>query len=297
MTFPAACGRTRLHGWLALATLLAGCAADDIVVYRGRATHTAPDEAGGLPVEDASPAEHGNGGTTHASTGGATSHMTAGAGGSVEPMHPLPPPMMAGAGGGGGGSGGRQESAGGATGAGGAFPIGLGGIPNLPQLTCTTVADCPTNFMCAKIDCSQQMGFCQPRPVICPDLSPVPVCGCDGVTYWNDCIRQQNGVAASTLNQCTINAATCTTSADCKVPGASCARLNPVGGMESCAAPGLGACWVVPSDCATTPAAEMWVPCQGMNPAPTQRPSCVGTCDAIQSEQQHVAGTPGQMCR
>jgi hypothetical protein len=272
-----------------------GCAADNIVVYEDRAVHVAPHETGGVPI-DASHVEQASGGAPSTGAGGTTPRPAAGEGGSTEHTPAVLPPITAGAGGGGGGAGGVQAVPGGATGAGGALRIGPGVIPNLPQISCTTLTDCPTNFTCAKIDCAQPTGLCQPQPIFC-DPSVLPVCGCDGVTYWNDCIRQQNGVPASVLNQCTVNAATCTTAADCKVPGASCARLSPVGGMQSCGPPGLGTCWVTPPDCTTTPAAPMWIPCQASNPGQVTRSACVNTCDAIRSEQQHVASMPGQVCR
>jgi hypothetical protein len=44
-------------------------------------------------------------------------------------------------------------------------------------------------------------GTCTRKPVICPRIFR-PVCGCDGKTYPNDCVRQSKGVSKRHDGKC-----------------------------------------------------------------------------------------------
>ena len=281
------------RGAVALAAVLAGCAADDIVMYRARALHESKPAEGGAAFDAGEPPAVESGGHTSPSGGTTSNPRPAGMGGAGIPVRPPPPPS---GGTGGGSAAGGSGAASGAPPTGGASSGGAspsGGFPGLP-VTCTAATDCPSGWTCAKLDCANPTGVCQVRPLLC-DGTVLPVCGCDGVTYWNDCIRQQNGVAASMLGQCTRTALPCSQGSDCKVPGASCARLDPTP-SGGCGTPGPGTCWVTPSDCATTPTAQAWTSCQQPGTGQPPQHTCTNTCEAIRSEQLHVLATPGVGC-
>jgi hypothetical protein len=149
---------------------------------------------------------------------------------------------------------------------------------------CSSNDDCAprSTMFCAKPSCDAPTGMCEDRPLSCDDPGP-NVCGCDGITYWNDCLRKQNGVATSAPDQCPLGVP-CDTSPmstmHCpNIPGAHCARLV-LGPMCDLMAPGT--CWVLPPDCAPLqgmmmPSDERWAACAA-------DAMCLPTCDAIRTE-------------
>jgi hypothetical protein len=49
--------------------------------------------------------------------------------------------------------------------------------------------------------CGAQQGMCRYRPIACPGPI-IPVCGCDGISYGNDCERQAGGVSKQSDGLC-----------------------------------------------------------------------------------------------
>jgi hypothetical protein len=150
---------------------------------------------------------------------------------------------------------------------------------------CATNTDCHASELCAKSSCDQPTGACRRRPLFC-DPQGSPSCGCNGVTYWNDCLREQGGVEAATMGECTDVAAPCSDprASDCPVPGASCARLLPA--EADCSADAAGVCWILPAICPADLPADFWISCADST-------LCVDTCTAIRSSvtHQHVSDT------
>lgn len=140
---------------------------------------------------------------------------------------------------------------------------------------CSSNDDCQPAEFCARATCGDAYGSCELRPLVCDDQG-TPSCGCDGVSYWNDCLRTQFGATASRAGSCTTGAATCTDerATECPVAGAACARLLPPG--PTCDDTALGACWVLPADCPMTGPTDRWSSC-------TNPMDCRGTCDAIRA--------------
>jgi hypothetical protein len=172
-----------------------------------------------------------------------------------------------------GGSGGSAGSAG---------QGGAGGGPETDD--CTSNADCGPTDLCARHDCDAAAGHCEPLPLSC-GAEEGNVCGCDGVSYWNDCLRKQAGTTASTPGRCDKNARKCggPMHQECPIEGASCAQLQgPPGPCLDPLAPGV--CWLLPAAC--PPATDTgWEPCGQASPMPPPMP-CVPLCEAIR------AGTP-----
>jgi hypothetical protein len=206
--------------------------------------------------------ESGNG-NAGAGTGGGESFAGSG------PLTPL------------GGSAGFHDT-GGSPGAGG------GGSP----APCGSDQDCMPGWLCEKPGCDAATGNCVPWPPFCQP-EPAPVCGCDGVTYWNDCIRLQapSHTQLQSADQCRANACTCEVGADCMVPYASCSHLLPPG--ATCGH-GMGACWVLPPQCPLNTDFKMWRECRP--PDAGQPPACLDTCNAIATEHSYAELHRGDMC-
>jgi hypothetical protein len=146
----------------------------------------------------------------------------------------------------------------------------------LPPARCVVSLDCPPDSFCSKETCASAAGTCRVAQTGCEGESPV--CGCDNVTYFNDCLRQANRVSSFTPNECQTGAARCGGSAGASCPaGASCfARQLQQLQHGPCPRDLPGSCWVVPATCPSASGPERWDSCD-------ETLSCVDTCTAIRS--------------
>jgi hypothetical protein len=167
------------------------------------------------------------------------------------------------------------------------IPENDAGAPTAPQ-KCVDSSSCPTGYYCDLPECGALTGgTCELPPPTCPPIED-PYCGCDRLTYFNDCLRRANGVPSSTRGPCLDFGLPCggpppgggsgPTSGPMTCPeGALCAQLG--GSMHgTCDHPIPGNCWVLPANCATTTAPfDYWDSCGGVGGA------CLDTCDAIRA--------------
>jgi hypothetical protein len=116
---------------------------------------------------------------------------------------------------------------------------------------CAGAGDCDPypNTYCQKSSCSPlSTGVCVPS-LLQTTSEYRPVCGCDGITYFNDSLRQASGVAAGTPDPCLFGAATCAVAGDCPDGALGAAFLIECGRQQQHCGPNpssLGICWVLP---------------------------------------------------
>jgi len=158
---------------------------------------------------------------------------------------------------------------------------GEAGLQDAGPQTCTQPSDCSAAEYCDKAGCGATAGVCALRPPTCPDTE-ADVCGCDGVVYWNDCLRRRDGVASSTMGQCAPHIARCGGPKDnaCPVADAVCARLD-LSGQGGCVDLG-GVCWVLPDSCPEDAGGPRFAAC---GPPPL---SCSDLCDALRSQRLYA---------
>jgi hypothetical protein len=182
------------------------------------------------------------------------------------------------------GFGGGSDSAGAGAGAGAGNPF------------CVANGDCGTGYFCSKQRCWDVQGVCALTAFPDP-TEDLQVCGCDGVTYWNDSYRQRFGIAASTMGPCNSTPATCLHDQDCGPPhGYRCEHL--LAQAATCGSPpSPGRCWVIPRDCVTTPTDDrQFQICPGPNGQGGSPPPCVTKCEAIQSGLPFTQLGSDQVC-
>jgi len=66
---------------------------------------------------------------------------------------------------------------------------------------CETSDECAPTEHCTALNCGKEKGICTPAPEFCTSTE-VPVCGCDGTTYQNDCTRKKSRVGIEHPGAC-----------------------------------------------------------------------------------------------
>jgi len=186
---------------------------------------------------------------------------------------------MGGAGSGGAGTGGAGTGGSGRAGSGGASP------------DCKTDDNCAADEYCKKATCDAENGLCVERGPECRGATAAfaPVCGCDGITYWNTCAIEHEGFNVAMTGECTGNdRPTCTREdgAD-SCPErlhAHCYRPVDICGDPS---PDTGVCWVLPTECPDDePQTQRY--CGGTD----GNARCIGLCEVIDAENSFRRDAP-----
>ena len=144
----------------------------------------------------------------------------------------------------------------------------------VPCRLCNADADCGTNQFCEcpPGSCSKIRGTCVAKPPVCPDYV-VPVCGCDGTTFSNDCVRRVAGACKADEGACGPG---CQSDADCHDQNACTVDRCVSGACEHdciCVEPASGAFCCGPGPLCVTTTTTLPGACGSV-----VDPTCGGTC-------------------
>jgi hypothetical protein len=174
-----------------------------------------------------------------------------------------------------GATGGSAGSRGGAAGAGGASggAAGAGGAGGQP-CTWGMPNNCPAGSFCNALGCAA--GSCMAVPNEGPMRSPV--CGCDGLNYWNASVAAHRGMSVKSVGECS-QGFTCGGIASIDCPGIASCNYRIQEALECSSSDLGGSCWVLPATC----------PPPGIGFGPRTRacgaPVCADECPLIKAEQ------------
>ncbi|MEZ4444841.1 MAG: hypothetical protein R3B72_37545 [Polyangiaceae bacterium] len=167
---------------------------------------------------------------------------------------------------GGVGQGGDPTGGGGQGGGGGGMACTWGGAP------------CPGGSFCDAPGCGA--GTCKPITSL-DDGNKSPVCGCDGVTYWNAATASDHGMAMASPGVCPIEVF-CGGFGNIPCPKNDLFCAFDVKVQGGCAiSDASGSCWGMPATCSTVGFGGDRRLCGSPNGA------CLYECDAIKSGQTY----------
>jgi hypothetical protein len=161
-------------------------------------------------------------------------------------------------------------------------------------IECATSADCADADFCSKDSCDG-IGLCELRPDLCPLDSGI-VCGCDGVTYADECLANQSGTSVASEGACDTASNICTADG---LPGCSAGELCLIE-TGRCDSSAMGFCVREPLECPDD--RKPVCGCDGT----TYRNACVAAKAGVVVEdagacacggEQQVGCSDGDVCR
>jgi hypothetical protein len=141
--------------------------------------------------------------------------------------------------------------------------------------------------------CATTGGVCTPKAAA-PSPARAEVCGCDGLTYWNDTVASNLAVNVRAAGACSAQTGVkCNSGFKCPSPGGGPTRscnIDVGAGVKQCNGLGVAApvCWVLPPACpAVAPAELLSLTCNGGGG------NCLSYCEAVRGEKGFYKDTNG----
>jgi hypothetical protein len=172
-------------------------------------------------------------------------------------------------------TGGTAGSSGGTSGSGGsAGTAGTAGSGGAMNCRWGVAGACPAGQYCNALGC--ETGTCMPMPA--EGSTKNPVCGCDGLIYWNASVAANRGMSVRATGEC-APARTCQGIASLECPGNVAVCNMKIVGSPTCIGVDLGgACWVLPTSCPNDPGI-------GPRTRACSATTCKSECELIRAEQ------------
>jgi hypothetical protein len=164
------------------------------------------------------------------------------------------------------------------------------GACELLPVPCHSNLECADTDYCILDGCAAETGTCGPRPELCYALWD-PVCGCDGLTYSNDCYAAAAGVNVDYAGECEPVVQVCDSNDDCLDPAGISSDPPPTYcAKELGDCDGHGTCEPRPDLCP-----DVWDPVCGCN-GQTYGNECVAAAAGVNVKHGGICEPIQQVC-